>query len=530
MTVKQLAKHLEYIDEKYLQDALKALEATDKRRRPKVSRVLPIAAIIAALLALSVTALAANWFGLRDILLPQPIEVIPSIGDEHPNRTPYMANAVTLSGYAYTAESLATAEWMAYVADCELKDPGYIPAAPYIHYQVYDKSMENELDRIAERYGLKLHNNVMFLDYEALCTQVGGSFAGNSTGGGYIYDDGTFHYEGRAVLPDYGKLDYQLERCVRGSLTDVCLNIGDPDMWQEWHYTTSGGMELALALSDKRGLILAELPESFVTINVLAGTQTDESDIFSSGAVGAAELEALAECVDFSLLTPVQCVDMSAKKPDIPIERIYADRNTAYRYAMETLMKHSLLPDGGLYEPFDSRPGKFAIVDVNGDGEEELLLCCDNTYSAGMVTYVLGFDEQTGCLRVMLAEYPALRFYSGGLVKAEASHNHGKAGDLLWPYTLYQYDAAAGEYTAVAMVDAWDKSLGEVYMDDQFPDHADTSGSGAVYYVMKPDRYSFEKPMDVSEYKAWYDEMLGTAEAADIYWQLLNEENTAQIK
>ena len=41
-----------------------------------------------------------------------------------------------------------------------------------------------------------------------------------------------------------------------------------------------------------------------MTLNVLAGTETNPDDIFSSGPLSAENLEALADSFDFTKLTP----------------------------------------------------------------------------------------------------------------------------------------------------------------------------------------------------------------------------------
>ena len=42
--------------------------------------------------------------------------------------------------------------------------------------------------------------------------------------------------------------------------------------YQEWQYQTSRGISATLALGPGRALILADLPDSFVTITILAGS------------------------------------------------------------------------------------------------------------------------------------------------------------------------------------------------------------------------------------------------------------------
>ncbi len=310
MTGKQLAHHLEQIDEKFLEEALEGLQAPLKKRtfRPRGLRIL--AAVLIIILALTATALAADWFGLRDLLLPQQVEVMPPITEENPEQTPYKADAISLAGYAGTPESLATVQWQTFLQDylsthdlSGLGNSVFAPDTAYNNYQVYTQEMADALDEITAAHGLKLHTDVLLaLDAAGLCAQVGGDFLGENRGGGYIYEDGTFLFEGTLEIPEYGKLDYQLQRCVKGTFTDILLVIKDVDKWQEWSYVTNGGTAVTLALSANRGLLLLDLEDSFVTINVLSGTEGD--DIFSSGPIGPAEIEALADSMDFSLLTP----------------------------------------------------------------------------------------------------------------------------------------------------------------------------------------------------------------------------------
>ena len=65
--------------------------------------------------------------------------------------------------------------------------------------------------------------------------------------------------------------------------------------YEQWEYQTACGETVLLALGPEKALILADLAQSFVTVNILAGTRTP--DPFTN-----AQLEALADRIDFSLL------------------------------------------------------------------------------------------------------------------------------------------------------------------------------------------------------------------------------------
>ena len=66
--------------------------------------------------------------------------------------------------------------------------------------------------------------------------------------------------------------------------------------YQEWQYQTSRGISATLALGPGRALILADLPDSFMTITILAG---------SADGLTRDLLEELADSFDLSKLTPI---------------------------------------------------------------------------------------------------------------------------------------------------------------------------------------------------------------------------------
>ena len=667
-----------------------------KPYRSITKKVVGIAAVVALLASLCLTAYAVNLFGLRDLLLPQQHEVRLPITPEDkeadglssaPVQESYMADMISLAGYGDTPESKAVAEWQAFLDSYDqdgglLGNIGNNPTGfeeKYGLYRVYTKEMADKLNEITDKYNLKLHK-VMLDDLytdEALCNQVGGDFLGeNRTNSTYMYEDGTFHFDGEIDLEGYGHLDYQFQRCVRGSFTDIILNIVDINEYTEWSYATESGVPATLALAPHKALIIVDLPDSFVTINVLAGTDTSTDDIFSKGPFGAGDLERFADSFDFNALTPVRPADPDMPRPtleevlgkpttedflriagveeaeaqtffaafvgcverderqavadmlyypatvtwwnttaagthqvyetvespeeflpfydEIFTESLWWDCIMANRYDMEqadlipdngmvgaaggavwfmptddgmrvvtvqnpednsvrmtdleisdgndfptvaetkydslwtayfavlnTLYYEHVFPDGMQYDPYvDGSGDQFALVDLHGDGTEELILLATNSYTAGQAGYVLSWEERTGTTQIELFEHPCFTFYDNGYLRAWASHNQGKAGDALWPYTLYQYDTETGTYQPVAMVDAWDRSL----VEDSFPADADRSGTGVVYYVMEPDNYDLSKPMDAAEYAAWEASWLqGAAEVKPDYQPITAE-------
>lgn len=206
----------------------------------------------------------------------------------------------------------------------------------------------------------------------------------------------------------------------------------------------------------------------------------------------------------------------------------------AYRAALERLVNDRILPGGGEaqyvedYGPMSDN--RFAVTDLDGDGEEELLLFFTTSYMAGMCTGVYGFDPETGDLRTELLEWPGLTFYTNGLVKADASHNHGKAGDAFWPCRLYAYNAETDTYDGTFYLDAWDRQYGDTdYEGNPFPEDVDTEKTGVVFLVYEKEWGGPCETLSKSAFEAWYSDYLGDGEAMIIPYEDLTAENIAKL-
>ena len=126
---------------------------------------------------------------------------------------------------------------------------------------------------------------------------------------------------------------------------------------------------------------------------------------------------------------------------------------------------------------------------------------------------------------------PGVRYAitTNGAVVAEWSHNQGMAGDF-WPYTVYSYNSGTDTYEQTAMVDAWDKSVGEKdYEGNSFPDDIDADGDGLVYYIMPGGTYEKNTPVDFEEYTKWRESSIGQAQPLEIPYLELTEENIQKL-
>lgn len=313
------------------------LEDIKMRKNHTILRkVLVLAAALALLAALAATAYAADLFGLRSLLLPpsEPSQRTgwPQVENPEAGDDPYAVqgtDTISIQGYVGSPEALATAEWRAFQ---DTYDPsgdilGGIGNSPtefdeeYGNYQVYTQEMADKLEEILAKYHLKKHTDLRILDsYHELCQELAGDGMARGFLTGmhepstpYIYEDGTFHYDGEVYMEE-GDYIYQCTRCVKGTFTDIMLCIGDADDFTEWTYQTHGviqedgtyleGPEVLLALGPNVSLVMADLGDCFVTFNILAGADPNRS--LSGTSISTDSLEIFADTIDWSVLSSVK--------------------------------------------------------------------------------------------------------------------------------------------------------------------------------------------------------------------------------
>lgn len=198
----------------------------------------------------------------------------------------------------------------------------------------------------------------------------------------------------------------------------------------------------------------------------------------------------------------------------------------AYERALNKLYYEKIMPDGtSVDEGFDMGMDLFAVYDVDFDGRDELIIQHNNAPMAGKTEVVYAYDSESGLLVEEFSQFPALVWYDNGVIMALFSHNQGLAGRF-WPYFLYVYDSGRDRYDCVGMVDAWDSSIFDRDFDgNPFPAEIDVSGEGIVYYIMEPDEYNLDKPVDKSGYESWLDGYIAGAAPFDVPFVPLEPEN-----
>lgn len=221
-----------------------------------------------------------------------------------------VGDMVTVSGYQESPEAMALVEWTEFLEEYDIASAIGTENSVFVAegredwtlYTVYSYAMGNKLDEIAQKYGLKLYTEINAVSPEEMEYRVGGAFLENCTKyWGYIYNDGTFQFEGEAELNECGVVSFQFRRAVKGTLGEVVLNIGQAEDYTEWQYRSACGETLLLALGTEQALIFADFDACFVTVNLLSGSDSGMTE---------KDLQNMADQIDFGVLKKVRVPDM----------------------------------------------------------------------------------------------------------------------------------------------------------------------------------------------------------------------------
>lgn len=194
-----------------------------------------------------------------------------------------------------------------------------------------------------------------------------------------------------------------------------------------------------------------------------------------------------------------------------------------YGEILSQLAETYQLPEGDTVEnPSDSglemSDNTYAILDIDGDGLEELAIYYSTASMAGMFQVIYGYNPDTQTLTREFMGFPSTELLDNGTILAYASHNHSR-GDF-WPLALYQYDPASSEYQQIGYVDTWDKQYGETFLDPEtneelpFPSELDTDNDGILYNIRTEsfDEYTYDSyQYNENDYSEWIDSHLGDA-------------------
>ncbi|MBD5523441.1 MAG: hypothetical protein HDR04_03295 [Lachnospiraceae bacterium] len=213
---------------------------------------------------------------------------------------------------------------------------------------------------------------------------------------------------------------------------------------------------------------------------------------------------------------------------DVGLEKLVQPYDK-YAEVLKQIMQEHTDPNGRVYN-VDERWGfennAFAILDVDGDGREELIFSFNTGNLGSMCEVIYDYNAEKDILWEELAEWVDTTYYSNGFIKVSDSHNHGKDPEVrgIWPYTLYLYNVNTDSYQLQYYVTSWDRQINS----ENFPGELDTDGDGVLYYILEDGKTTEDadvQPMNRQEYDNWVKETLPEWCVMDVAYYPMAEES-----
>lgn len=244
------------------------------------------------------------------------------------------------------------------------------------------------------------------------------------------------------------------------------------------------------------------------------------------------KIQSIAAAVCLTL----SCIPFGGMDVHFPVIRAKAATggNADFKEVLEEIFwEHSY---GGL--EFESEYGQlttenaFAIADIDGDGRDELIVVWDNTSEASQMGVIYDHDSR-GQIFLKFLGNPEMVFLENGFMwenPKNYQYSLCAPDDRFYPFEIYKSASATQSYQWVASVDAWNKSYcPKDYDGNAFPDWADTSNMGYVFYITESKSSTAREPL---EYYTFFDRLVDITDAAsflDITYYYLTPDNIREL-
>lgn len=404
MTAMDLMNCIGQVKGTYILEAKNMAAPTRKSARRGIRRGLLIAAILALLLLL-VGCTVVYVLRLQDMKVHEEVitqEEWHGPAGEYAPETQWVSSMFSLQGYNGNLAQLALRDWLEFKDQYDpdgtlltannFNESG-VPDQYNLTYGCYTFEMVDALDAIAEKHGLKLLGPYIVIQrwespifYKAL--QIDGLCQSGVTvedGSGYIYPEGSFHWEFHMTLPgeensrlvsmDYAQTDY---------FNPVPFVVGNVEDWQQWDYTAQDGTALLLATYENALVIICNQGEGFLHISTENGDILLRPDEHSETPMTRQEAEKIADAFNYSI-HPRACnpEEVEAMRADYPEPK--KQKSLYFGFMIDT-SKDLWYPPREIGDScahyiaylLENDPGaqelKYCTMDVDQDGTEEVVI------------------------------------------------------------------------------------------------------------------------------------------------------------
>ena len=211
----------------------------------------------------------------------------------------------------------------------------------------------------------------------------------------------------------------------------------------------------------------------------------------------------------------------------------YAEYNAAaekaYREALQTFVDLGTLPGTEEFISYSEYAdgewtNMYAIMDIDGDGKDELVWRVAQTIMASMQENIYSYDEETGELVMELGAFPTCEYYREGLaVQSGWSHGTGAEGPDFWPFNVFYYNEETDTYDYCGYcAQACLEAMQEMGWADRFPAEYDLDGDGIIYEISNETTGDLEW-VDEDSYQFWFNNMFSSEPPVTMPWNTMDE-------
>ena len=415
MNPMDIMKGLNGIKDSFVMDAQDFRQGKRKVRHIPHKKLWLIAAIIALALLL-VGCTVVYVLRLQDMAFGQDTQEV--LGSGVQDRT-----LLSLQGVKGTPGYQATKEWHEWLKTYDPDDRIYHSQEAfsedfgddYYAYNLYTREMKDKLDEICDKYQLNLLGK-MYVDPDeaAACKALGiqgilrsDARAQTNFGSVRYYADGSFTVGGKMTLETqvwpYEEI-VTFSCCRKDSFSDLYGSVGPEGTYEEWTYTTTQGVDVLLVLEQRNAMnqqifLMADRGEYVFTFHALEYDRAWTREA----------LEAYAEAFDFTIQPQRVHQEALAQTQQ---RREEADEEIAQGLDKRAHSYSELGYDARIKSrmEFITHPSQlgFCLMDLNGDGAEELIVG-ENGYIIAIYTKR---DDGTQYIMSPTIAYPSVVYES----------------------------------------------------------------------------------------------------------------------
>ena len=376
-----------------LQNILLSSEISPAGKDERIVRKKMKPMVLVAIIAVMVMLMGCGWLVMR--LQDLKIGVFSYTEDAHTDdfgnqveATEIVKDVISLQGMKDSPSQLAAQEWLefqnTYDVDGQLigdaEAAGYVAPREYDAYFVYDWTMQEKVDEIVKKYGLKLagkqamaqeyRNDIFFdvLGFENLHRED--AAVDVEYLGGYFYECGNFNMELFLMLTGEGQWPHEILINMRYNgkeyLDTVFTSIANMETIEQWEYTTAGGTDILIIMGKNFARFFCDREDAFLT----SGFGTDyEHENGEIQYMTKADVEAVADALDFEVVS---------RKPDMDTAIALLQKSEQEHLDPRPKMEYVSFDDCIAHQiakaEHQATAYYYCLTDLDDDAEAELIL------------------------------------------------------------------------------------------------------------------------------------------------------------